>query len=357
MPDLKAPSSSPISEDTVEASAIVSNPPPSISGLEYLEESLPGSLRDNELSQAHERNHMSSRKPDKTNLDDATGEELEVGNPLAGYWRTSCTLHYDNGRRWTDTFGRLMLDSTSLPLVSGFGTDSTGDFQLNGTLVGKTFTLHKDYGVLKEDSELGGPARFTFIGLVDDSFQSVVGRWSPIVLPTNPPSGEAILEPEDTLEAGSSNEDLSQLSSVQYAAEEGEIDFAEVFSDEARPSEDRVQRVTFSFTRSSELASIPYLAEAGPKLTRSRVLWRIACNAALYIVRHTHFRADTLQHRREMRRLYTSLLLERKANGNKLPTEKKALWRDLVRENSLEDLRFWKMTGNHYARQCEIVHT
>lgn len=357
MPDLKAPSLSPNSEDTVEGSAVVCTPPPSISGLEYLEELLPGSLRDNLLLQAHERDHVQSRKPDEATPDGETGKELETGNPLAGYWKTSCTLHYENGRKRRDTFGRLMLDSTSLPHVSGFGTDSTGDFLLNGTLNGKRFTLHKDYGMLKEESELGGPARFTFTGLVDDSFQSVVGRWSPIVLPTNPPSGEATLEPEDALEAGSSNEDLSQLSSAQYAAEEGEIDFAEVFSDEARPPEDRVQRMTFSFTRSSELASISYLSEAGPELTRSRALWRIACNAALYVVRHTHFREETLQHRREMRELYTSLLLERKANGNRLPTEKKALWRDLVRENSLEDLRFWKMTGHYYARQCEIAHT
>lgn len=216
---------------------------------------------------------------------------------LAGYWTGAYTD--DNGQK-SDDFGSFLIDSTISGAyeISGFGADAKGDFHLWGNIDGQRITFVKEFGSL-----LGGwDTHIRYDGLVNETLEEMTGVWGPI-------------DSEDTSCGG---------------------------------------MFVFKRRRGYHL-SLHHLNE-GLSIPKVRLLWNMARDAVLCVVRHRLLRWRTLQERSDKRTIYTLLLLERRESNDQLPPGKDALWRSIVRSNTLEDLRLWRALGEYHARRGYIYH-
>lgn len=240
------------------------------------------------------------------------GGFIPVHGSLAGYW---CGRYaYDDGRE-SDSFGGFVVDEFvgESGKITGFGADAMGDYYLVGRLNGMKFVFMKQY------SALDGPVAFIrmFRGRVSPTFDEITGTWSTWSLQAPNPSFWT--EWQNELHVIVKHE----------SADHG----------------------TFHFTRRPGLhiSSRPTVEQFN--LDKIRSLWKYAINAVLCLVRR-----PMLKSRRLRRTAYNLLLLERQKNWGRLPPGKEILWKDIVSLTVLDDLRFWRMEGDTYARRREIFH-
>lgn len=298
-------------------------------------------------------------------------EPPSLWTSLAGHWST--TYEHEDGRP-ADSFGSLMIDLTIAGAyeVTGFGTDSAGDFHLWGRFDGRDIKFVKEYGILSGCYT----ATILFEGSVDEAFQEISGTWGPMSSTSSPfeesesQDSKTSDSPSSPNSSGDEHENGEEVPSEEPAeepneqpdeggegrSEMGETEIATAAEEEEEEEEEPVGKGTFTFRRRPQLAlqCRPGLEEFTQN--RSRTLWKFAIDSALLVVRRTHLRWETLRDRRERRKAYIFLLSERRKNKDKVPAEKAAQWKEVVRTNTVEDLRLWRAIGDFYAQRCVILH-
>lgn len=290
-------------------------------------------------------------------------------------------------------------DSTSTS-IGGFGVDSTGAFRLDGSLQETELTFRKKYRLLCGNEDKQAPRCFEFTGKVNESVNEIVGHWTGMSSAESETSSlsrsgqdsetssrhesesehdsggdsdadgasSGRVSGSEDQEESANNLDLVQgvedeqghvqeLANPNHETEENEINFAELSGGvRVALNGEEIQQITFSLRRTNEVGLLPRLREVEEVQSRYRALWKLACDAALYIVWHTRVSAKTLKARHERRAAYVTFFLRHRRNALGKPADEKARWRELVQDNSLEDLRLWQTLSSFYAKRCTLSH-